>query len=83
MSSRDDWERFRSFADLGSAEVLCSWLQHEDVPGIVEPRVLETRSRASSFLFIASSCSRTLVRGATARRATRLEVSATGEPTSE
>jgi hypothetical protein len=41
MSIGEEWELFRSFTDIGSAEVLCAWLLHEDVPAMVDPRYLE------------------------------------------
>jgi hypothetical protein len=41
MSAGADWELFRSFADLGSAEVMCTWLLREEVPAKVETRSLE------------------------------------------
>ena len=41
MSTGEDWELFRSFPDIGSAEVLCAWLQREEVPAMLEPRYLE------------------------------------------
>lgn len=41
MSIREEWELFRRFSDLGSAEVLCAWLLREGVPAMVDPRYLE------------------------------------------
>jgi len=42
-ASRDDeYEEFRIFADLGSAEALRSWLEFEGVPSRVEARASET-----------------------------------------
>ncbi len=41
MSDTDEWEIFRCFTDVGSAEVMCSWLLRENVPAKVETRSLE------------------------------------------
>ena len=41
MSTLSEWELFQTFADLGSAEVLCAWLLREEVPAMVERRYLE------------------------------------------
>jgi hypothetical protein len=41
MSDTDEWEIFRRFTDVGSAEVMCSWLLRENVPAKVETRSLE------------------------------------------
>ena len=41
MSDTEEWEIFRRFTDVGSAEVMCSWLLRENVPAKVETRSLE------------------------------------------
>ena len=50
----DDFEPFRSFDDLGSAEVMCSWLIREQVPAKVIPRTLENGLASNYCVFVAS-----------------------------
>jgi hypothetical protein len=52
MGAGKDWELFRSFADLGSAEVMCSWLLREQVPAKVETRSLENAIEAQYCVFV-------------------------------
>jgi len=55
MSADDRWEQFRNFDDLGSAEVLCTWLLRELVPARVVPRTLENGLESEYCVFVASS----------------------------
>ncbi|APV48865.1 hypothetical protein BWI17_03725 [Betaproteobacteria bacterium GR16-43] len=52
MSASDEWEMFRSYADQGSAEVMCSWLLREDVPAKVETRSLENGREGQYCVFV-------------------------------
>jgi len=52
MSSDDEWELFRNFEDLGSAEVMCSWLLREEVPAKVVPRTLENGLESQFGVFV-------------------------------
>jgi hypothetical protein len=53
MSNGDDWEFFRSFPDLGPAEAMRVWLQHEQVPAKVEARSLESGVEHQYCVFVA------------------------------
>jgi hypothetical protein len=46
MTTNEHWDVFRSFTDVGSAEVMCSWLLRENVPAKVEARSLESGREA-------------------------------------
>jgi hypothetical protein len=52
MGTGEDWELFRSFADSGSAEVMCKWLLREQVPAQVETRSLENAIEAQYCVFV-------------------------------
>ncbi len=52
MSATEEWEVFRSFDDLGSAEVMCTWLLRENVPAKVETRSLENAREAKYCVFV-------------------------------
>jgi hypothetical protein len=52
MSAHDEWEVFRTFDDLGSAEVMCSWLLREEVPAKVETRSLEVGREGRYCVFV-------------------------------
>jgi hypothetical protein len=41
MNASEEWEVFRRFTDVGSAQVMCTWLLRERVPAKVETRSLE------------------------------------------
>lgn len=45
MSDGDDWACFRSFANRGAAEVLCSQLELEGVPARIDVRDFEAEFR--------------------------------------
>ena len=53
MANRDDWELFRTFSDLGSAEAMRSWLEFEGVPSKVESRALENAIEGQYCVFVA------------------------------
>jgi hypothetical protein len=42
MTIPDRWEQFQTFADVGSAEAMRSWLEFEGVPAKVLPQLLNT-----------------------------------------
>lgn len=54
MSSNDEWEPFRHFAERGPAEALCAQLAAADVPARVETRRLENALEARFCVMVAS-----------------------------
>jgi hypothetical protein len=54
MGAEERWEVFRTFDDIGSAEVMCSWLLREEVPAKVVPRTLENGLEAAFCIFVVS-----------------------------
>jgi hypothetical protein len=54
MTTEELWELFRSFTDVGSAEVMCTWLLRENVPAKVEARSLENGREAEYCVFVHS-----------------------------
>ena len=55
VSSRDEWELFRTFDDQGPAEAMRTWLIHEKVPTKVEARALENAIESKFCVFVQSS----------------------------
>jgi hypothetical protein len=55
MPHRDDWEFFRTFADLDPAEAMRSWLEFEGVPCKIEARALENARESRFCVFVAKA----------------------------
>ncbi len=52
MSFVEGWELFRTFPDLGPAEAMRVWLQHEQVPTKVEACSLESAIEKQYCVFV-------------------------------
>jgi hypothetical protein len=53
MSMDNEWELFRTFPERGPAEAMRSWLEHEEIPCMIEARALENAREGQFCLFVA------------------------------
>jgi hypothetical protein len=48
----ENWELFRTFTDIGSAEVMCAWLLSEEVPATVDTISFESALEIQYRLYV-------------------------------